>query len=180
MTCIQEHELLKGNIVKIDLHYRVGWRVGKTVIAVALSMVYVVIFDREAILAPVNAVICTLPTRDESIASAKTRLVSTGIGGALAFAAIQIGSVMPEHPEIWYIAVLPAMVLINMYLCNVLRLKQYITYSTIIILVVALNYNIRNYEPVSYTISRLIDTAVGAVIATLVNIFLPSEGSSEK
>ncbi len=165
--------------MRIDLQYRVGWRVGKTIIAVALSMVYVVIFDREAILAPVNAVICMMPTRDESIVSAKTRLISTGIGGALAFAAIQLGSVMPKYPEIWYIAVLPAMVLLNMYLCNVLRLKQYITYSTIIILVIALNYNIRNYEPVSYTISRLVDTAVGAVIATLVNMFLPSSSNSE-
>ncbi len=158
----------------MDVHpsYRIGKRTVKTTIATLLAMVYMVLAQRGTVIAPLCAVIAMKTTQEDSLKTLKLRLLATFIGGVIGLIVIEIGLLVPNYYYGWNILLVSIAIMLDIYVCNALNVRDAVVLSAATILVVTNVQTIVPQDRIWYTLGRIIDTAVGAVIATLVNVYL--------
>lgn len=98
----------------------------------------------------------------DSFNMGKNRILGTAIG---AFVGMIFAFIQPENPLLAGLGII-----IVIQICDKFNMHTAIQIATVVLLAVMLNMNGSN--PVVYSISRLIDTSVGVIIALLVNYFI--------
>ena len=98
----------------------------------------------------------------DSVNMGKNRILGTGIGAVvgLCFAIIQ-----PENPFLAGIGII-----IVIQICDYFHMNTAIQIATVVFLAIMLNMD--GSDPFVYSISRLVDTSVGVIIALLINYFV--------
>ncbi len=155
----------------LNFDYVPGKRAIKTAIAVMLCMVYSILTGRAPTIACVTAIICLRPTSSESKRTMLNRLIATFIGGLIGYLTLLGGSYLPGY-RYWSIVLVPLMVLVDIYLCNILGKKDAIVLSCVVLIVIASAFEKTRQEMLLYAVGRELDTAVGAVLGTGVNYWL--------
>jgi len=158
----------------VDTHYRIGMRVVKTIAAVMICLFIAwLIGSRDSLpIAAIAALVTMQATQRETLKIGIFRVIGTIIGGAFGLLAVMIGSILPYYTDGLFILVIPTMLMINLYLCNLLNMKDSCTISCVVTIIVASHVIIETipYDTFTFTFIRLRDTLIGVVIATAVNL----------
>jgi len=100
------------------------------------------------------------------------RLIGTLFGGLIGILTVIIGLFLPYYYDGLFIIVIPLMLMLNLYICNVLKMQDSCSVSCVVTLLVAANmsYDAAVGESLIYTLFRLRDTFIGVAVATVMNI----------
>lgn len=142
---------------------RIGMRNIKTALSVALCVALSQFLNRQDIFyAAIAAVMAMQSSVSDSFKAGKNRMLGTMVGAliGLIFALI--------HPENVLLCGIGIVLII--YICDLLDWNKSITISCTVFLVIMLN--LKGRSPVSYSMSRIIDTFIGIAIAVLVNYYI--------
>ena len=158
----------------LDTHYRIGMRVVKTAAAVMICLLIALLsggLDYMSI-AAVSAIVTIRPTHGETLSTGIFRIIGTFFGGAIGILTVIIGLFMPYYSEGVFVIILPVMLLLNLYLCNVLQMQDSCTISCVVTIIVAAHINLDSTVggALIFTLHRLRDTLIGVVVATILNI----------
>ncbi|MCL2426356.1 MAG: aromatic acid exporter family protein [Oscillospiraceae bacterium] len=167
-------EKISENAPSVDPSYRIGMRVVKTVAAVTICLVVAwLIGSRDSLpIAAIAAIVTMQVTRSDTLRIGIFRVLGTLIGGVFGVLAVFIGSMLPFPLAAQFIVIIPIMLLINLYVCNLLRMQDSCSISCVVIIIIAshLTMDATYYELVLLALIRLRDTMIGVVIATLINM----------
>lgn len=159
---------------------KIGLRNLKTALSVFICIVLFNIFgDHSPFYACIAAVICMKDTIDSSLTMGKDRLIGTFIGGLFGIIFVYILEFLPtlSHPNALVTAI---GVIIVIYVCNLIKKPGSVAICCVVFIGIMLSYT--GSETYEYAITRTIDTAIGVVIAILINMLLPfhNENNEEK
>jgi len=149
-------------------------RVVKTAAAVMICLLIALLIGgwESVTIAAVSAVVTIRPTRGETVSSGVFRVLGTIIGGLIGMLTVIIGLFLPYYSEGMFVIFIPLMLLLDLYICNVLKMQDSCTISCVVTILVASHLNL---DPsvdgiLIYTLFRLRDTLTGVVVATVLNI----------
>ena len=150
-----------------------GMRIVKTGICVFFCLLLNYLFSAQvALISSLAAIVAMQSSLEGTLKTGVGRLVGTAIGGAAALAMIPLA----QNVEIeWlYIILMPLGMILIIYICVIISVPQSASicaFVYIAVLIVPFNPN-NNSNPYMEGIIRIADTAVGVVIALLVNRFI--------
>ena len=160
--------------VHLDMHYRIGMRVIKTVASVMICLLISLLTDNttSVSISAVAALVTLCATQGDTVRSGILRILGTLIGGVFGILTVVIGLYLPYYSNGMYVVVIPAMLLLNLYLCNLLNLQSTCQISCIITIIIAANVRLHESLGIAliFTLTRLMDTSIGVVVATIINI----------
>lgn len=152
--------------MKLNIH-KVGFRNIKTALAVMICMLIFQAIGREnPFYACIAAVICMKDTVSSSFTMGKNRLIGTLIGALTGLILIYL----VLHFKFLYniIPVVTALgIVMAIYVCNMLYKPGSVVISCIVVIGIMVNHV--GPESYTYAIGRSIDTAVGILVAILLN-----------
>jgi len=165
---------LKGGAPAVDVHYRIGMRVIKTITAVTICLFIAWISgSRDSLpIAAIASLVTMQATQVETLRIGVFRVIGTMIGGVFGIITILIGLYLPYYAEGLFIIVIPVMLLLNLYLCNLLNMRDSCTISCVVTIIVAVHIIIDTTfdEAIIFALIRLVDTIIGVLVATVINL----------
>lgn len=156
----------------MDLSYRLGYRAIKTALAVFLCLLLGYLLNRTALYAVIAAILCIQPTYDKSKHTALHRILGTILGSLFSFVPLELASIIPQYADYWFLLILPGMILLLIFVCNILGIKDSVGPSCIIFVVIVLLHSGSTLDTLPYVLSRTAETIAGALIALPINRFL--------
>jgi len=167
-------KILQKMIPTVDMHYRIGMRVVKTAAAAMICLIIALLTgSMDSIpISAVSAIVTIRATQGETVHTGVFRVLGTIIGGVLGILTVVIGLFLPYYGDGLFVVVIPLMLLLNLYLCNVLNMQDSCTISCVVTIMVAapLNLDATVDSALIYTLFRVRDTLIGVVVATVMNI----------
>lgn len=165
--------------MKLDVP-KVGMRTMKTAVAVVLSyLVFIplgLLFPAQysgASAAPfyacVAAVICMQSSVGRSVHQGIARLIGTAIGGALGLLILTMDTLL-SNPALLAL-MLGAGTVAAIWLCNLVKRPAACSISVVVLCVILFNHT--GPDRYFYAINRMVETAVGVLLAVAVNCALP-------
>lgn len=150
---------------------KVGLRNIKTALAVSLCMIICNLLGRESsFFACIAAVFCMKDTVPSSVSMGKNRIIGTIIGGLMGIIVIYISDLFPILYRLTPIVSFFGIVTV-IYICTLIKRPGSVIISCIVFIGIMLNYATQ-IDSYSYAINRSIDTAIGIIIAILINKYL--------
>ena len=171
---IKLFEKIKSVAPAVDTHYRIGMRVIKTAASVAICLLIAIFHEgMESVpIVAVSAIVTIRPTQGETVHTGVFRLLGTIIGGVLGVVTVFIGLFLPYYNEGLFVIVIPCMLLLDLYLCNVLNMQDSCVIACVVTIIVAshVTLDVTVGEAMIFTLLRLRDTFIGVAVATVMNI----------
>lgn len=149
---------------------KIGLRNIKTALSVFSCMIIFQLFSLgNPFYACVSAVICMKDTVENSVTMGKTRLLGTFIGGIIGTIFVYTLAFFPNAPK--YNSLLTSIgIIITIYLCTLTKKPDTVTIACIVFIGIMLNYT--GSESYYYALSRTATTAVGVIIAIIINKYI--------
>jgi len=168
-------EVLRDYVPAVDTHYRIGMRVVKTAASVGICLILALFTGGmgSAPISAVSAIVTVRPTQGETLSTGVFRLLGTIIGGVLGIATVIIGLFLPYYNEGLFVVVIPVMLLLNLYFCNVLNMQDSCVIACVVTIIVAAHVTPEDAsvgEALVFTLMRVRDTFIGVIVATVMNI----------
>jgi len=158
----------------IDVHYHIGMRVVKTAVAVMVCLLIALLAGRRAAIpiTAVSAIVTIRSTHGETLSGGFFRILGTVIGGLLGLLAYIIRLYLPYYDEGLFVLIIPLLLMLNLYLCNVLKMQDSCSVSCVVTVLVAtpITLDATVNDAFIYTLLRLWDTFVGVIVGTIMNI----------
>ncbi|MGL4742414.1 MAG: FUSC family protein [Sarcina sp.] len=148
---------------------KVGARNLKTALAILLSILVLKLLHFESpFYACIAAVICMSDSYENSIKMGKNRMIGTIIGGLFGTLATII---LSKYNVFWLKALLIfVFIIVVIYICTLLKKPGSVSIACIVLLANLLLD--RNYSNYIYTLSRIVETFIGIIIAVLINAYV--------
>lgn len=148
----------------------IGMRNIKTATAVFIDLLIFELFKLEnPFYACIASVICMQPTVEDTIKSGKHRIIGTIIAGIVGFIAYYIGENFLGHKS--YLFLIPLGIVFLIKLCVVLKVPSSVSICCVVFISMQTTHRIYGDNNI-YPISRVIETFIGIVVATLVNKYM--------
>ena len=158
---------------RVDTDYRIGMRVVKTAAAVMVCLIIALIMKSANVMqiAGVSALVTLRSTQRDTFLTGLFRVLGTVIGGLLGMLAVLIGLFLPYYSEGLFVIVIPLMIILDMYICNLLKMQDSCSISCVVIIMVASQVNLEASvgEALVFTLFRIRDTLIGVVVSTIIN-----------
>jgi uncharacterized membrane protein YgaE (UPF0421/DUF939 family) len=149
---------------------KIGMRNIKTAASVFLCLVIYELINREdPLLACAASIICTKPDVDNSLKAGMSRLIGTTIGGVVSV--IVLLMIEASIVDQMYLIMIPLGIVVLIEICVILDKKDSVTICCIVYLSIMLTKRFESVFVV-YAFNRIIDTAIGILIALFVNRYL--------
>ena len=160
--------------------YKPGMRTIKTTIAIGLCCLFFIPFQTwfssvfffgvlEPLYACISAVICIQSTVDKTIKQGCSRMIGTAIGGCVGLLFLWF------NPSVWgrvqFAILLSFCTLAVIWISNSIGRPTASSIGVVVLCVIVMNHG--GSERYIYAFSRIIETAVGVIIAVGVDIILP-------
>ena len=167
-------EELKSQVQAIDTDYRIGMRVVKTALAVALCLFVAWLLGSDDLMAiaAISALITLRSTHQDTLHTGVSRVLGSAIGGVFGLLAVIIGIFLPHYADGLFVIVIPVLLVLNLYACNLLKMKDSCAISCVIMIVVAsqTEQDLSVAETLIFTLIRLRDTFIGVAIASVLDL----------
>ena len=162
----------------MEPRYKIGMRNIKTAVAVGICLLTVQLIglisgviglDKEinGIQAALAATICMKSSLQNTLKTGIDRTIGTIIGSAMGVLFLLLGGLIPD---MLFVLLVTAGVVVIIYMCNVLRLQASIPISVVVYLIILIGR--REISPLMYGLVRLVETVFGIFVAYVVNRFL--------
>lgn len=158
--------------MKIKLkHFKIGMRIFKTGLSIfLLTCLYDQVIGSNPQIATLSAVFAQRKDFSETWHLGFQRILSNTLGGMIAILMIFLSSILPKWPVITYL--LPMLgTMMTIKLCNLSQAKKAVVGGMAVFLIVY--FSIPETNRYTYAIFRVLDTFVGASMATIVEWVLP-------
>lgn len=162
-----------------------GWRTIKTAVAVMISFAVFLpwwdyslarpggpLQDLGPFYACIAAVICMQTSVQASVAQGVSRLLGTLLGGLTGLAAVLLNNCLPG--PVASMLIFGLFVSLTIYLCSLLRQPGACSIAAIVCCAVMFSHSAGAMDAIFYTVARVLETAVGIVVAVVVNRVLPT------
>ncbi len=152
---------------------KIGMRNVKTALSVLICIILLRMLGRSfPFYACIASAICLQDTVKNSFKMGSQRMIGTIIGGVVGIA---LASLEEAFKLAAFTPILTAIaIVLVIYICTVIKKPGSVSISCIVLL--AIMTNLRDTTPILYGLNRMFDTAVGIVIAILVNKYVaPNE-----
>lgn len=148
---------------------KIGMRNIKTAISVFLCLMFFEIINRpDPVLAAIAAIMCMKSDVDNSLQAGISRTVGTIIGALIAILLLQV--INSNIIDDLYIFIIPIGMIFLIEICVLLKSSDSVSICCVVYLSIMLN--LRNGGDYwEYSINRVIDTAIGIIIAVIINKF---------
>ena len=171
----QIFDAMKKSVPTVDTHYRIGMRVVKTAAAVGICLLFALLFGgiESILITAVTTIVTIRTTQEETISSGIFRILGTIIGAALGILTVLISLFLPFYDQGLFVIVIPLMLLLNLYLCNVFNMQDSCAISCVVTVIVATQIAPMEApmdEAFHFALMRVRDTIVGVTVATIMNI----------
>lgn len=167
---------------------KVGMRTIKTAVAVALA--YLVFIPINLLIpaelrvaggsapfyACIAAVICMQSSVGQSVRQGISRLIGTAIGGCLGLLLLSMGNLL-SRPIILAL-LLGAGTIFCIWFCNLIQRPAACSISVVVLCVILFNHT--GPDRHLYALNRMFETAVGVVVAVIINRALPDHREKEE
>lgn len=167
--------------MKIKTIPKIGMRNFKTALSVFIAFMLFNITGRGyPIYACLAAIISTKDTIEDSIYTAKSRIMGTIIGGFVGGLFLKLNGAFDFKFSLEILGTLGIVVVI--YLCDLINENRSTTLACFMFLLILYTFrDSSEKEPMMYSINRTIDTAIGVIISLAVNkyIFPPKKIKGE-
>lgn len=155
--------------MKLNTHYHLKGRALKTALAVFLTELLAVLLGRSSsFYSSIAAVICLMKSHEDTQKKGIERMVGTVVGGILGWVFLEVFIRIPYYKEYLYPFMAPFGVLLVIYLLNVLNRQTSCMIGCVVFLSIAVNFNRTLAEIPVYVVDRILDTALGITMASLV------------
>ena len=157
-----------------DFQLHVGWRTIKTAVTAMLVAIVYCLLDRNPAFACIGVIFGLGVDMQDSIKNGGNRLFGTLIGGLLSIVVFWV--YLHLYPQGGHSVLLA--LLLGAAIVVLILLCQYfwpggVQPGGVVLCIVLFSTPVETY--VSYSLNRIFDTAVGVIVALLVNYFLPRE-----
>ncbi len=166
-----------GQIVK---QFGVGMRIIKSVIAIYLSIIISLAIDGQPTSAAIAAFICTRSSDEATVDTGKYRAIGTLIGAVYSLLFI----IVIKHFNIEIFGqgyfIMVSLLLIPVIKTTLwLKIADATVNACVVVLLTLLSY-VKEGDPYARILYRFVDTAVGVIIAIIVNKILPNNKTEEE
>ena len=120
----------------------------------------------------IAAIICMQTSIHASVAQGLSRLLGTLLGGLTGLAAVLLNNRLPG--PIASMVIFGLFVSLTIWLCSLLRQPGACSIAAIVCCAVMFSHSSSGMEVLFYTVARVLETAVGIVVAVAVNRVLPT------
>ena len=167
-------ELYMPEFPRSDFRLHIGWRNIKTsVTAMLVAMAYCLI-GRNPAFACIGVIFGMGTDMPDSIKNGGNRLFGTLIGGLLSIAVFWVYlHIYPQGGHSMLLAVLLGIATVILILLCQYFWPGGVQPGGVVLCIVLYSTPVETY--VSYALNRILDTAIGVIVALLVNYFLPRE-----
>ncbi len=152
---------------------RLGMRTTKTAIAIFICLLLGLILNYKwPAYACIAAIVSMQDTPMKSLEIGKARLVGTGIGGALGIIFLWVNMFFPN--DIIRIILSTLAVVAGVVICDFISQRDACAICAVVVLIILLTHgSLENgSEAYIYSITRIIETAVGVIISFLINRYI--------
>jgi len=157
--------------VKTDF-WKVGWRTGKTVIAVFLCFfIDTIRANSVPFYAAIAAILCVQKNLDDSLKIALTREIATIVGGIFGMAVLFFETTVYCIPDDLLRYLVLSVLLIPLINFSVWIKQEDGTFLMCVVFLCITATHGNGESPFAFGISRIIDTTIGIAVALLVNQF---------
>ena len=160
--------------LQVDTQYRIGMRVIKTIAAVTMCLLIAWLMGSRVSLpiAAIAAIVTMQATQTETLKIGIFRVLGTIIGGVFGIFAVLIGLIAPYYAQGMFIIIIPIMLLLNLYLCNLLNMRDSCSISCVVTIIVGsqILVDVSIGESLAFTFIRVRDTLIGVCVATAINM----------
>lgn len=157
----------------MNLHYKPGNRAVKTSISIFFAMLITHILNCSMpFYTVIEAILSIQPTMKGSKHVGIHRIIGTLIGSVFSFIPLQFSIRLPYYNNFLYIIIVPIIVFLLIYICNLLNIKDAITACIITFVVITFIHNTEITDTLSYVIERSYETVLGVIIGITVNKYI--------
>ena len=162
-----------------------GWRTIKTAVAVMISFAIFLPWWDYSLAQPsgpfqelgpfsacIAAVICMQASVHASVLQGLSRIVGTLVGGGTGLMAVLLNNRLPG--PLASTVIFGFFVCLTIWLCSLMRQPGACSLAAVVCCAVMFSHSGSGTEAVFYTVSRMLETAVGIVVAVAVNRVLPT------
>ncbi len=156
-------------------HFHIGMRNVKTAIAATLCALLYFFFDRNPTFACIGAIFGIGSDLENSWLNGGNRMFGTIIGGFLGMLLFRLYIIFyPEGGHHFLLLLFLFIgVIIMIVACQFFRWPGTIQPGGVVLCIILFNTPVHTY--ISYSLNRMLDTAIGVAIALLINLLLPRE-----
>ena len=149
----------------------IGLRNIKTTLSVIICLLFYHFAGLDGVMiATVSAIICMQDSVEKSLINGRDRLISIGIGAAMAMAFLYMDRYF--NNAVLAMVSVGAGVMTLIMICNMFGRNNAIIMSCVVFLSIMLGGG--NTDPFIYSAAQLLNTFVGVSVAVLVNRFVPN------
>ena len=157
-----------------DFRLHVGWRTIKTAVTAMLVAVVYCLLGRNPAFACIGVIFGLGSDMQDSIRNGGNRLFGTLIGGLLSIVVFWIYlQFYPQGGHSMMLALLLGAAIVVLILLCLYFWPGGVQPGGVVLCIVLYSTPVETY--VSYALNRILDTAIGVIVALLVNYFLPRE-----
>lgn len=159
--------------------FKIGLRTIKTVISVFLCFfIDNYRHDSTPFYAAIASILCTQPDMENSLSIAKSREISTIIGGMSGMLFLTLERRFTSiYPELFRELVLSLMLIPLIYLSLLLKQKNGTALICVVFLCVTITHE-RDTNPLYFAWNRIVDTSLGIMVSLIVNSIPPTSRKS--
>lgn len=154
-------------MLKPKIH--IGMRIWKTVIAVFICAIFGMILDIHPFYTMIAAILCMQANTNESIKKGMIRLVGTLIGGIGAVMILLLIDFTPLKAFSLSYYIIISLSIVPLIYANVLMKHESSAYITCVVFLSVVLSHFENTNHYLFAVQRMIETAVGIIIAIIVN-----------
>lgn len=150
-----------------------GMRNIKTAVSIFIDLViFELIGLGNPFYACIASVVCMQPTVDATVKAGKSRLIGTCIAAVIGLAVFFFGELF-SNPKI-YIILIPIGSIILIHTCVLLKVTSSASIACVILISILTSHRAAG-DNMIYPFTRLIETFIGVVVATIVNKYLTAD-----
>ena len=150
-----------------------GMRNVKTAVSIFIDLIiFELIGFGNPFYACIASVVCMQPTVDATVKAGKSRLIGTCIAAVIGLAVFYLGESF-SNPKI-YIILIPIGAVILIHTCVLLKVTSSASIACVIFISILTSHRVAGDNYI-YPFTRLAETFIGVVVATLVNKFLSAD-----
>lgn len=151
--------------------YIPGMRNIKTAIAIFIDLlIFELLGFENAFYACIASVICMQQTVEETVKAGKSRLIGTSIAAVIGLVVFYIGE-YTSYSKI-YLLLIPIGVVVLIQACVMLKCSSSASIGCVVFISILTSHRIYG-DNSTYPFTRIIETFIGVIVATIVNKFIP-------
>ena len=159
--------------VETPHHFHIGMRIIKTVIAVFVCSIIGWLRGEMTFFSMIAAVLCMQKSAEKTFTTSFNRIMGTAVGGLYGVMVLFIETQVHAQKIMPLYCLIVSLMLIPVILTAIVIKKPSTAAFACVVFLSTTIYHVGDADPYTYALNRMLDTAIGIVVALVVNLAMP-------